>query len=195
MQSADSIRPATEADRRGVLDVITLAFAIDPLVRWMIPDPTRYLATMPETVDAFGGRGFAYDSVYVAAEFAGAALWLPPGVEPEGERLLGLVRANAPNEVRDDAMQVFAEMGKYHPAEPHWVLPLIGVDPAQQGRGLGAALMQRALARIDRERVPAYLESSNPRNIPLYQRFGFEILGQIRAGTSPPVTPMLRARR
>jgi GNAT superfamily N-acetyltransferase len=29
----------------------------------------------------------------------------------------------------------------YHPAEPHWYLPLIGVDPAHQNNGHGAALM------------------------------------------------------
>jgi len=193
--TSPTVRTATEPDRRSVLDVITLAFAADPLVRWMFPDPARYLGAMPDSVDAFGGPGFAHGGVYVAGAFAGAAMWLPPGVEPEGERLIRLVQANAPREVRGPATQVFEEMGKYHPHEPHWYLPLIGVDPAQQGRGLGAALMKQALERIDRERLPAHLESSNPRNIPLYQRFGFEILGEIRVGDSPPVTPMLRARR
>lgn len=106
---------------------------------------------------------------------------------------MALLEANAAPEVRDDAMRVFEAMGSYHPDEPHWYLPLIGVDPAKQGRGHGAALMQFAAERADRERLPAYLESSNPRNIPLYQRFGFEILGTIQIGNSPPVTPMLRA--
>jgi len=65
-----------------VCDVITLAFATDPLVRWMIPDPTRYLAAMPDIVDAFGSPGIPHGGVFVAGPFAGAALWLPPGVEP-----------------------------------------------------------------------------------------------------------------
>jgi ribosomal protein S18 acetylase RimI-like enzyme len=51
------------------------------------------------------------------------------------------------------------------------------------------------LQRCDREHLPAYLESSNPANIGLYQRHGFEITGTIQAESSPPVTPMLRAAR
>jgi hypothetical protein len=45
------------------------------------------------------------------------------------------------------------------------------------------------------ERMPAYLESSNPANTALYQRFGFEGLGVIRVGHSPPMVPMLRSAR
>jgi ribosomal protein S18 acetylase RimI-like enzyme len=95
----------------------------------------------------------------------------------------------------EDARALFPQMEHYHPHEPHWYLPLIGVDPVQQGNGLGDALMAHALARCDQDRVPAYLESSNPRNISLYRRHGFEPLGEIRAGSSPPLVPMLRRAR
>ena len=87
---------------------------------------------------------------------------------------------------------VFEQMGQYHPDEPHWYLPLIGVDPAQQGKGYGSALLKYALRRCDEDGSPAYLESSNPKNIPLYRRHGFEVLGTIQVGSSPPITPMLR---
>jgi ribosomal protein S18 acetylase RimI-like enzyme len=83
-------------------------------------------------------------------------------------------------------------MGRYHPSEPHWYLPLIGVDPARQSQGHGSALMRHALAACDRDGRPAYLESTNPRNLPLYERHGFERLGTIQAGASPPLFPMLR---
>jgi hypothetical protein len=46
---------------------------------------------------------------------------------------------------------------------------------------------------VDETGLPAYLESSNPRNIPLYERFGFELLGVIQGGDFPPITPMLRS--
>jgi ribosomal protein S18 acetylase RimI-like enzyme len=86
-------------------------------------------------------------------------------------------------------------MGSYHPEEPHWYLPLIGVDPLHQGRGCGSALMRHALLVCDRDKTLAYLESSNSRNIPLYERHGFESLGTIQVGTSPQVFPMLRKPR
>ena len=71
----------------------------------------------------------------------------------------------------------FEQMGRYHPQEPHWYLPFIGVDPVRQGQGIGAALLRPILEKCDAERLPAYLESSNPRNRPLYQRHGFEMVG------------------
>ena len=87
------------------------------------------------------------------------------------------------------------EMDSYHIEEEHWYLPMIGVDPSQQGRGIGSALLQHALAPCDEQGLPAYLESSNPANVPLYQRHGFEVLGEIQIGSSPVVYPMLRRPR
>jgi GNAT superfamily N-acetyltransferase len=186
------VRPATEAERRSVCDVVTLAFVTDPLARWAIPDPTRYLASFPAFVDAFGGPGLAHDASYVANGLRGAALWLPPGVEPDDESMNAIMARTVAGDVLPDLAALFEQMGGYHPHEPHWYLPMIGVDPAQQGRGYGAALMRHAVQRFDAEGSLAYLESSNPRNISLYQRHGFEILGTVQVGASPTVTPMLR---
>jgi ribosomal protein S18 acetylase RimI-like enzyme len=91
--------------------------------------------------------------------------------------------------------KIFEQMEKFHPAEPHWYLPMIGVDPARQGGGVGSALMAEALKVIDRNGAMAYLESSNPRNISLYKRHGFEVIGEIQSGSSPIVRPMLRKAR
>jgi ribosomal protein S18 acetylase RimI-like enzyme len=64
-----------------------------------------------------------------------------------------------------------------------------------QGRGFGALLMRHATMRCDAEGKVAYLESSNPRNIPLYLRHGFEVMGTIQVGRSPVMTPMIRRPR
>ena len=87
------------------------------------------------------------------------------------------------------------EVGKAHPEEPHWFLPAIGVDPIRQGSGYGSALLARSLEACDADHRVAYLEASNPRNVPLYGRFGFEVTGEIRVGSSPLVVPMVRAAR
>ncbi|HEY7570547.1 MAG TPA: GNAT family N-acetyltransferase [Nitrososphaeraceae archaeon] len=83
-------------------------------------------------------------------------------------------------------------MGNYHPSEPHWYLPLLGVDPLHHDKGFGSVLMQYALATCDRDNRIAYLESSNQRNIPFYERHGFEMLGTIQVNTSPSIYPMIR---
>jgi ribosomal protein S18 acetylase RimI-like enzyme len=184
-----------ESEQQAVIAVITLAFSTDPMARWTFPDPATYLRVMPQVVRAFGGNGFAHGTAHLAAGGAAADMWLPPGVHADTERLTSLIEEHAPKEQQADMERVFAQMDTYHPSEPCWYLPMIGVDPVCQGHGYGSALLRHALEQCDRDRMPAYLESSNPRNIPLYQRHGFEIIGTIQAGTSPTVVPMLRRPR
>ncbi|MCV9939329.1 GNAT family N-acetyltransferase [Boseaceae bacterium BT-24-1] len=162
------------------------------MARWSLSDPQAYLAVMPDLIRAFGAAAYDSDSTYVSDGFGGAAMWLPPGVEPDIETLDRLIQENADPAILSDVEGIFDAMARYHPEVPHWYLPLIGTDPMRQGQGIGGALMQHALARCDRDGVAAYLESSNPRNIPLYRRHGFEILGTIQIGSSPVLTPMLR---
>jgi GNAT superfamily N-acetyltransferase len=187
-----TIKSATVADEEAVIAVITLAFSTDPTARWIYPDPHQYLAHFPPFVKAFGGNAFAHESAYYVDGYAGAALWLPPEVHPNDEELSAVLERTVPAWEQGDVLAVFEQMSTYHPKEPHWYLPLIGVEELHQGHGYGSVLMKHALARCDRDRTPAYLESSNPRNISLYMRHGFEILGTIQVGTSPPLIPMLR---
>jgi GNAT superfamily N-acetyltransferase len=189
------VRSATEADLPAVIHVITLAFTTDPMARWSFPDPATYLSVMPDVILAFGRNGFARGSVHLVEGGVAAAMWLPPGAHPDADRVSALTEQHTPREQIDDMMSVFEQMGSYHPGEPCWYLPLIGVDPMHQGHGHGSALLRHALERCDRDGLPAYLESSNPRNVPLYERHGFEAMGSIQAGSSPTVVPMLRRPR
>jgi ribosomal protein S18 acetylase RimI-like enzyme len=116
-------------------------------------------------------------------------------VGPDGDALEALVRDTVPEPARSEVRSILEQMDEAHPYEPHWHLAFIGVDPVWHGRGIGAALLRHALERIDEKGLPAYLESSNPRNVPLYQRHGFAVIREIRVGDSPPVIPMLPGSR
>jgi ribosomal protein S18 acetylase RimI-like enzyme len=189
------VKTATTADQDSAVDTVVLAFAADPIARWCWPDAHQYLTAMPRFTVAFGGAAFKHGSAHCTADYAGAALWLPPNVHSDEETLGQIVEQTSSPAIRGDLFTMLEQMGKYHPDEPHWYLPLIGVDPARQGRGYGGALLSHALRQCDREQAPAYLESTNPRNTPLYQRHGFEVIGQIQVGSSPPLVPMLRRPR
>jgi GNAT superfamily N-acetyltransferase len=80
-------------------------------------------------------------------------------------------------------------MSSYHPSEPHWYLPLIGVDPTLRGKGYGSSLMEHALIQCDHDKKPAYLESSNPKNMTLYERHGLSCSGQSKLGHYRPSAP------
>ncbi|WP_244534542.1 GNAT family N-acetyltransferase [Hyphomicrobium sp. CS1GBMeth3] len=189
------VRTTSPDDENQVIATVILAFGGDPMTRWVWPEAHQYITVMPKVVRAFGGAAFAHGGAFCSYGYVGAALWLRPGVHPDEERLLELMERTASPGARESVLAVFEEMAKYHPEEAHWYLPLIGVDPAHQGKGHGDALMRYALEQIDREKVPAYLEASSPRNIPFYRRHGFEELGTIQVGSSPALVPMLRRPR
>jgi ribosomal protein S18 acetylase RimI-like enzyme len=186
---------ATASDEASIIDVLVRANWADPAARWVWPDSQRFLMYFPSFVRAFGGNAFAHGSAYYIDGYIGAALWLPPDVHPDENALIALLQRTVSDQIQKDVFAVFEQMGRYHPNEPHWYLPLMGVDPSQQSKGFGSALLQHILIQFDRNNKLAYLESSNPRNIPLYKRHGFELLGTIQTGTSPSISPMLRRPR
>jgi ribosomal protein S18 acetylase RimI-like enzyme len=174
---------------------LTLAFANDPMVRWSWPAPEVFLASFPLFVEALAGAAFTQGSAYQVDGMRGVALWMPPGVTPDDAALDLLFERTTTLAQQQYGAAVFEQMAKHRPRERHWHLPLIGVDPLAQGKALGAALMAPALARCDADGVLAYLESSNPRNIPFYERLGFRRSGEIQVGDSPRLTPMTRSPR
>jgi ribosomal protein S18 acetylase RimI-like enzyme len=161
----------------------------------MYPDDAQYGRFFPRFVEVFGGSAVEYGSAYRVAEGLAAALWLPPNVHPDETALVALIEQSVAEQERPAAFALFEQMGAYHPSEPHWYLPLIGVAPSEQGRGFGSALLAHGLTRCDREHLPAYLESTSPRTVPLYRRHGFEVVAEIRVGSAPPIFPMVRAPR
>lgn len=191
-QTTAQIRTAAIAEQKYLIAGIVLAFSSDPVARWMYPDSHQYLMHFPHFVQAFGGKAFAQNTAYCIDGYSGAALWFPPGTAPDSEPVIELLQSSTFESEQADIFAVLEQMEHYHPQESHWYLPIIGVEPTQQGKGYGSALMQHVLQLCDRTHTPAYLESSKPSNVSFYERLGFEMLGTIQVGASPPIFPMVR---
>lgn len=182
-------------DRDAVNASMVLAFAADPVFRWIYPDSRAYLRNFPGFVAALGGPAFETGETLQVDDHAAASVWLPPGVRADPETILSHLVATCPAEKLDEMMQIAMQMGEHHPTFPHWYLVWLGVDANRQGQGLGARLIQHTLRKVDESGLPAYLESPNPRNIPFYQRHGFEVIGMTRTATASPIHFMLRPPR
>jgi ribosomal protein S18 acetylase RimI-like enzyme len=181
-------------EARAVATLVT-AFAADPAMRWMYPGAQQYLRHFPDFIRAFGGSAFQHGTADSLGEFHSVALWLPPDASPDDSALAGVLQESMAPPLQAEVASLIEQMGQFHPPGRHWYLPLVGVDPGMQRRGLGSGLLMRGLERCDRERIPAYLEATNPRNLALYERLGFRTLGRIRTESSPVITPMLRQPR
>lgn len=194
-QTAADVQAAEAGDEERVVGTIVTAFVSDPIARWGFPDPHQYLEAWPAFVRAFGGRAFEHHAVHRTADFSGAALWLPPGAEPDEEAIVGVLESSVAPELVPRVGEMLEEMGRRHITESHWYLPLIGVDAARQRSGIGSALLRHALEIVDRDHLPAYLEATSELNVPLYERHGFELQEPIQLADAPPLHPMVRPAR
>lgn len=183
--------------------VLGRAFHNDPVMSWILADETRRAKGLPRLFAAITRHHFlAGGGAEMAArdgEIGAAALWDGPGrwkqTPREELRMLPTMVLAFGRDLRR-GQQVVELMKQHHPEEPHWYLAVIGSDPAVRGGGFGHALMQSRLERVDAEHAPAYLESSNPDNVPYYMRFGFEVTGEIvLPDGGPSMTAMWRRPR
>ena len=193
--SAPSATRASLSDYDWSIAALVTAFISDPFIRWMFPDAKQYLHYFQQVLKYFAVRAFDHGSAYRSEDFKAVALWLPPGVGPDEEALGAVMQEGVATELLEKVFAVLEQVGASHPQVAHWYLPAIGVEPMFQGKGYGTALLARGIEVCDGGHIAAYLEATNPANIPLYRRFGFEVVGEIQAGSSPSITPMLRAAR
>jgi ribosomal protein S18 acetylase RimI-like enzyme len=200
--------PTTQPPLNDLAHVFSRAFFHDPLFEYFFADPSqrqalafftfRFLVaharhngqvdTTPQPVDDHNSLN-------------GAAVWLPSSaIEHSVIDMLrfGAVRAlfkQGPGAIKRQMVAADAMQAVHHRVltTPHMYLLLLGIDPSQQGRGLSTPLLQPSLDLFDQQGLPCYLDTHNPNNVSLYQRFGFEVVheGDI-PGTSVQHWAMLR---
>jgi ribosomal protein S18 acetylase RimI-like enzyme len=179
-----------ESDK--AITTLELAFATDPVMRWLWPSPGAYHAAFSRFVSAMAGDAFDHGTAQWVEDGRGVALWLPPGFGADGDALVRIILESVNPDLLTDLSEFSDMLREHHPVVDHWYLAVTGVDPYFQGTGLGSTLLRHALARCDHDGLPAYLEASTLRNRALYGRFGFTEIGVIQAGTSPRVWAMMR---
>jgi ribosomal protein S18 acetylase RimI-like enzyme len=189
-----SLTSAT-VDIDRAIAVVALAFSADPVNRWAYPDAHTYYLHYPSFVRAFSGRAFETGGAFVTEGYEGVALWLPPGVHPDEEALAAITEESVPPERLEGLSQLLELQSMTHPTEPHWYLPMIGVDPLHQGKGIGSQLLREGLSVCDQAGLPAYLEATNEGSRALYLRHGFLVMAELQVSGSPPVWPMWRRPR
>ncbi len=185
--------PASLADAAAVIGVIAGAFLHDPTWSWAFPDP----ATRRQWWEFCIHGALRYPWTLKTNGFETVSVWIPPaGFEfsHDDEQRVPSLLAKFVGSRAAEVAELMRRFEEAHPrTEPHYYLSLLGTRDEHRGRGLGMALLRENLARIDAERMPAYLESSNPGNNHRYESVGFRSIVSFQApGGGPVVTGMWR---
>lgn len=177
----------------------------DPFARWLLPDEGRRRRTLRVVEHAVlaDARPFGYVcGVFGAGELLGVTAWLPPGTHRQGaarqlrqlRQVPRLLRAAVHVRGRAaDALRVAEAERRTHPDLPHWWLVVAAVDPPRQGRHMGELMLEGLVIQAERDHLPAYLRTTNERNLGYYARWGFEVRDEVRAvPAAPPMWLMWR---
>ncbi|MGD0144814.1 MAG: N-acetyltransferase [Rhizomicrobium sp.] len=195
-------RRAKSSDAAQLARLFTAAFQNDPVFDWIARRGPRRAAGLERFFYwLLQMRAIPFGDVWMAPDGSVATAWLPPDVPPSAGGFMEQIRliplfwrlCGFPRLLRGSAMS--EAMDKNHPHERHYYLSFIAVAPRLQGMGLGSALLDANLARIDETGVPAYLENSNPKNTRLYERHGFARRKNIAPLGAPPLIAMWRNAR
>jgi GNAT superfamily N-acetyltransferase len=192
-----SVKMATAADLAELELALATAFLDDPMVSWVYGEPDaerRHQAAATgffrPSLSAGLRRGHTYVARSAEGRVVGGAVWSPPDVpiltDDEGTQFGMAVHGHAGDEGLGRLMALGAMVDERHPHDrPHFYLFILGAT--EQGRGIGAHLLDPVLARCDADGLPAYLESSSARNVPFYERAGFEVQWEERPAADGPV--------
>jgi ribosomal protein S18 acetylase RimI-like enzyme len=203
----EAVRRGSEAPvATGVADIprvaedLSAAFSTDPQFDWfMRNDAKREPARLAFFKLLLAALALPDGEVLAPASGGAASIWIPSdklGPSPlidELRVLPTILRATGFSRFgRLSAMR--KAMDEHHPMDrPHAYLWFLGVRPEAQGLGVGSRLLAAGLAKVDAQGLPAFLESSNIANVPLYRRYGFEVIKEYRArDDAPPIWAMWR---
>ena len=189
-----SVRPVRPDDFGPLAEMLARAFYDDPVTSWFYPDDARRMRHARRFF-AIRQRQLAdQELMYTTSERSGAALWAGPGRWREDLRqslmLLPMLPVLLPRIVR--STHAVREIELRHPVAPHYYLSVLGIEPKQQGGGIGSALLGPVLRRCDAEGVGAYLECSKEGNLSFYARHGFAVMRRIELPEGPPLWLMWR---
>lgn len=182
--------PAGVVAARGVL---AAAFADDPMLQWIFRGvEAREHATaawLGLFVEAFASVGTIDVVVDDDGQVLATALWRTDGRSlpfSESPSVGGLMTAILGTDRTVEVGTGLGEFAEHKPEPPYHYLMFLGVSPAHQGRGLGRMLVAEGQRRATADGLGAYLESTNPRNLPFYASLGFATLGEF---SLPPDGP------
>lgn len=191
------VRAATTTDRAATVETAVRAFAVDAAIRSFFPDDAAYDRQATAFYTYLFEKRVAGGEIWMTREAEAISIWEGPA---GGTMSRDAVSALWSTATRDMGMQASARLVRYDrevqghlPDRPYWYLGVLAVHPDHQGRGLSRAVIRPVQERADRDGVPIVLETSEIRNLRLYEYYGFAVIDEFEV--APDVTSWIMERR
>ena len=190
---SSAVRTATIDDRDAVIATIVAAFADDPAFGYFFGRDPGYAVGAALFAGYLFDVRVGLDTVWVTDDVSAVALWdqpasrpVPPGfVDYKAERFRQVERELGPATARilayDEPVEALL------PSTDYWYLGILASHPDRRGQGLARTVADLGLTVAREEQAPAYLETTNPDNVGLYERAGWTVTNALAVGPDLPV--------
>jgi GNAT superfamily N-acetyltransferase len=184
------------------IETLIEAFYHDPLIEFLLPEEESRAKPLSTGIEFLLGLSSSTWSVGAGTkDCAGVIGAASPEEYPPPffhltvmlTKLILKSLSSTPVRVMEQWLRIFHKFDKLHPSQPHWYILILGIHPDHQGKGLGGQLLKQVLQRADYEKVAVYLESSNPKNLDFYRKYGLEVTDEIvPIAGCPPIWGLFR---
>ena len=181
------MRKANYDDKDVVVGILTESFKKDPHVSWLIEE-SKKKNKLKKLVEFVFGESLERGEIYLSDDNKAAALWNSGKKEKFTFRFIVrnlsfLFHVGLRSTIR--ALTTEKKIHDFYPkCQRYFQLYMIGVLPESQGTGLASSLMNPMIERMERENIPLYLETANPRNVEIYKKKGFAVFHTMQFGSN-----------
>jgi ribosomal protein S18 acetylase RimI-like enzyme len=173
------VKIAKHSDKARIIDILTPAFASNQSVNYIVKQDAKRLDRIKALMAYCSDLAFMWGDVFLSENNQACALVLYPDQRKTTIRSIRWDIQLAFNCVGISNIKKTIDRERLikhiQPKGRIAYLWFIGVTPSSQGKGGGSTLLQELIAHYIHEKRPLYLETSTIRNLPWYQRFGFDI--------------------
>lgn len=177
---------AKREDKNLIITLLVDSFKDNQSVNYIVKQDNYRLKRIRALMDYSFELCFLFGEVFIAEDHHACALILLPQNKTTTLFTIWLdikliVKAITIGGILK-ALRRESQIKKIQPKQNMVYLWFIGVDSLEQQKGLGSRLLQEILEMAKSMQLPVFLETSTLKNLPWYERFGFEIYNSLELG-------------
>ncbi|MEJ7558129.1 MAG: GNAT family N-acetyltransferase [Pedobacter sp.] len=180
------MKKAAYRDKQFIINILTDSFQTNQSVNYLIHQDKKKTDRIRYLMDYSFETCFNYGEVFISDDEKACALILYPDQKRTSLKSVMLDVKLIFNCIGianiKKAMSRESKIKSIQPKMALYYLWFIGVEPEFQGSSIGSNLLKEVIAHSQKVNRPVFLETSTLKNIPWYQRFGFEIYNELDLG-------------
>jgi len=180
------MKEATVADKTKIVNILTDAFDDNSSVNYIVKQDEQRIKRIKFLMGYSFEMCAKYGKVYISDSENACALVLFPELKKDNfwtiRKDVELIAKSIGFSNIFKALKRESKIKATQLKGDIYYLWFVGVEPSKQNKGLGSELLSMLLSEAEQMERTVCLETSTSRNIPWYQKNGFQIYDKINLG-------------